>query len=50
MGIKYLSQKSLLDPPLHKPAEVSVIFHIQMSSDYRGAERWAENFQYIIQD
>lgn len=36
-GTTYLSQKSFLNPPLHQPGEVSVVFHIQMSSDYRGA-------------
>lgn len=46
----YLSQKSFLNPPLHQPGEVSVVFHIQMSSDYRGAAWWAEDFQYVIQD
>lgn len=36
--LKYLSKKRFLNPPLHQPGKVSVVFHIQMSGDYRGAE------------
>lgn len=48
--LEYLSEKSLLNPSLHQPAEVSVVFHIQMSRDNGGAERRAKGIQWIIQN
>lgn len=38
-GTTHLSQEGFLNPPLHQPGEVSVVFHVQMSSDDRGAAR-----------
>ncbi len=46
--MKYLSQKSFLDPPFHQPGKVSVILHIQMSSDYRGAAWWEKTFNRLL--